>query len=78
MAAAFSKIQSLNDSPKPAKLVERTLRCQKKVFIPLLVQKNYLEELDQSLLKHFFSMTRDNEGLEADVLIYYRRFIVVL
>ena len=72
MAAAISKIQSLSDSPKPAKLVERTLRCQEKVFIPLLVQNNYLEELDQSLLKHFFAMVRDNEGFKADVIIYLR------
>ena len=72
MAAAISKIQSLSDSPKPAKLVERTLQCQEKVFIPLLVQNNYLEELDQSLLKHFFAMVRDNEGLKADVIIYLR------
>ena len=72
MAAAISKIQSLNDSPKPAKLVERTLRCQEKVFIPLLVQNNYLEELDQSLLTHFFTMICDNEGLEADIIIYLR------
>ena len=72
MAAAISKIQSLNDSSGPAKLVERTLRCQERVFIPLLVQNNYLEELDQSLLKHFFTMIRDNEGLEADVIIYLR------
>ena len=71
-AATISKIQSLSDSPKPAKLVERTLRCQEKVFIPLLVQNNYLEELDQSLLKHFFAMVRDNEGLKADVIIYLR------
>ena len=72
MAATISKIQSLSDSPKPAKLVERTLQCQEKVFIPLLVQNNYLEELDQSLLKHFFAMVRDNEGLKADVIIYLR------
>ena len=73
MAAAISKIQSLSDSPKPAKLVERTLRCQEKVFIPLLVQNGFLEELDhQSLLRHFFDMVRDNEGLKADVIIYLR------
>ena len=72
MAAAISKIQSLSDSPKPAKLVEHTLRCQEKVFIPLLVQNGFLEELDQSLLRHFFDMVRDNEGLKADVIIYLR------
>ena len=75
MAAAISKIQSLSDSPKPAKpakLVERTLRCQEKVCIPLLVQNGFLEELDQSLLKHFFDMVRNNEGLRADVIIYLR------
>ena len=35
MAAAISKIQSLQDATKPYRLVERTLLCQKKVFIPL-------------------------------------------
>ena len=56
MAAAISKIQSLSDSPKPAKLVERTLRCQEKVFIPLLVQNGFLNNLDRSLLCNFFKM----------------------
>ena len=70
MAAAISKIQSLSNSPKPAKLVERTLRCQEKVFIPLLVQNGFLNNLDQSLLCNFFDMVRDNEGLKADVIIY--------
>ena len=49
MAAAISKIQSLNDSPGLAKLVERTLRCQERVFIPLLVQNNYLEEYGRGM-----------------------------
>ena len=35
MAAAISKIQSLQDASKPCQLVERTLLCQEKVFIPL-------------------------------------------
>ena len=39
MAAAISKIQSLQDATKPCRLVERTLLCQEKVFIPLLVKK---------------------------------------
>ena len=52
--------------------MERTLRCQEKVFIPLLIQNGFLEELDQSLLRHFFDMVRDNEGLKADVIIYLR------
>ena len=72
IAAAISKIQSLSNSPKPAKLVERTLRCQEKVFIPLLVQNGFLQELDQSLLWNFFDTARDNEGLKADVIIYLR------
>ena len=72
MAAAISKIQSLNDSPKPAKLVERTLRCQEKVFIPLLVKNGFLNGLDQSLLANFFKMVRDSDGLKADVIIYLR------
>ena len=72
MAAAVSKIQSLSNSPKPAKLVERTLRCQETVFIPLLVRNGFLQELDQSLLHHFFDMVRNNEGLKADVIIYLR------
>ena len=72
MAAAISNIQSLSNLPKPAKLVERTLRCQEKVFIPLLVQNSFLQELDQSLLWNFFDMVRDNEGLKADVIIYLR------
>ena len=70
MAAAISKIQSLNDSPKPAKLVERTLRCQENVFIPLLVKNGFLNGLDQSLLANFFKMVRDSDGLKADVTIY--------
>ena len=72
MAAAISKIQSLRDSPKPAKLVERTLQCQEKVFIPLLVQNGFLNGLDQSILANFFNMVRDNVGLKADVIIYLR------
>ena len=72
MAAAISKIQSLSNSPKPAKLVERTLRCQEKVFIPLLVQNGFLNNLDQSLLAALFDMAHDNEGLKADVIIYLR------
>ena len=72
MAAAISKIQSLNGSPKPAKLVECTLRCQEKVFIPLLVKNGFLNNLDQSLLANFFNMVCDNEGLKADVIIYLR------
>ena len=72
MAAAISKIQSLNDSPKPAKLVERTLQCQEKVFIPLLIQNGFLNGLDQSLLANFFKMVRNSEGLKADVIIYLR------
>ena len=39
MAAAISKIQLLQDATKPCRLVERTLLCQEKVFIPLLVKK---------------------------------------
>ena len=72
IAAAISKIQSLNDSPKPAKLVERTLQCQEKVFIPLLIQNGFLNGLDQSLLANFFKMVRNSEGLQADVIIYLR------
>ena len=72
MAATISKIQSLSNSPNPAKLVERTLRCQEKVFIPLLVQNGFLNNLDQSLLCAFFDMVRDNDGLKADVIIYLR------
>ena len=72
MAAAISKIQSLNDSPGPAKLVERTLLCQQKVFIPLLIKNGYLSELDQSILEQFFQMTRGMTGLKADVIIYLR------
>ena len=72
MAAAISKIQSLNDLPKPAKLMERTLQCQEKVFIPLLIQNGFLNGLDQSLLANFFKMVRDSEGLKADVIIYLR------
>ena len=74
MAAAISKIQSLNDSPKPAKLVERTLRCQEKVFIPLLIKNGFLNELDQSLLENFFEMVRtgSSKSVVADVIIYLR------
>ena len=72
MAAAISKIQSLNDSPKSSKLVERTLRCQEKVFIPLLIKNGFLNSLDQSLLANFFKMVRDSDGLKADVIIYLR------
>ena len=72
MAAAISKIQSLNDSPGPAKLVERTLLCQEKVFIPLLIKNGYLSGLDQSILEQFFHMIRDMTGLKADVIIYLR------
>ena len=72
MAAAISKIQSLNDSSKPAKLVERTLRCQEKVFIPLLIKNGFLNGLDQSLLANFFEMVRSSDGLKADVIIYLR------
>ena len=56
MAAAISKIQSLQDATKPYRLVERTLLCQEKVFVPLLVENGFLTELEQSLLAHFFTM----------------------
>ena len=72
MAAAISKIQSLNDSPKSAKLVERTLRCQEKVFIPLLVKNGFLDDMDRSLLAAFFTMVCEDEKIRADVIIYLR------
>ena len=72
IAAAISKIQSLNDSPGPAKIVERTLLCQEKVFIPLLIKNGFLSGLDQSILEQFFHMTRSMTGLKADVIIYLR------
>ena len=74
MAAAISKIQSLNDSSKPAKLVERTLRCQEKVFIPLLIKNGFLNDLDQSLLANFFEMVckSNSNSVVADVIIYLR------
>ena len=72
MAAAISKIQSLNDFSKPAKLVERTLKCQEKVFIPLLIKNGFLNNLDQSLLANFFEMVCNSDRLKADVIIYLR------
>ena len=72
MAAAISKIQSLQDAPKPCRLVERTLLCQEKVFIPLLVKNDFLTELDQSLLAHFFTMAKKYDGVVADVIVYLR------
>ena len=55
-----------------AKLVERTLRCQEKVFIPLLIKNGFLNDLDQSLLANFFEMVSNSDGLKADVIIYLR------
>ena len=72
MAAAISKIQSLQDASKPYRLVERTLLCREKVFIPLLVENGFLTELEQSLLAHFFTMVKNHEGVVADVIIYLR------
>ena len=72
MAAAISKIQSLQDASKPYRLVERTLLCQEKVFIPMLVENGFLTELEQSLLVHFFTMVKNHEGVVADVIIYLR------
>ena len=70
MAAAISKIQSLQDASKLYRLVERTLLCREKVFIPLLVENGFLTELEQSLLAHFFTMVKNHEGVVADVIIY--------
>ena len=70
MAAAISKIQSLQDTTKPYRLVERTLLCQEKVCIPLLVENGFLTELEQSLLAHFFTMVKNNSGVVADVIVY--------
>ena len=72
MTAAISKIQSLQDTSKPYRLVERTLLCQEKVFIPLLVKNNFLTELEQSLLEHFFTMVKNHEGVVADIIVYLR------
>ena len=72
MAAAISKIQSLQDATKPCQLVERTLLCQEKVFIPLLIENGFLAELEQSLLAHFFTMVKNQDGVVADVIVYLR------
>ena len=72
MAAAISKIQLLQDAAKPCRLVERTLLCQEKVFIPLLVENGFLMELEQSLLAHFFTMVKNKDGVVADVIVYLR------
>ena len=72
MAAAIYKIQLLQDATKPYRLVERTLICQEKVFIPLLIENNFLTELEQSLLAHFFTMVKNNSGVVADVIVYLR------
>ena len=72
MAAAISKIQSLQDATKLYRLVERTLLCQEKVFIPLLIENGFLTELEQSLLAHFFTMVKNNSGVVADVIVYLR------
>ena len=72
MAAAISKIQSLQDASKPYRLVERTLLCREKVFIPLLVENGFLTDLEQSLLAHFFTMVKNHEGVVADVRVYLR------
>ena len=72
MAAAISKIQSLQNAAKPCRLVERTLLCQEKVFIPLLIENGCLTELDQSLLAHFFAMVKQHNGVVADVIVYLR------
>ena len=72
MAAAISKIQSLQDATKLYRLVERTLLCQEKVFIPLLIENNFLTELEQSLLAHFFTMVKNNSDVVANVIAYLR------
>ena len=69
MATAISKIQSLQDAAKPCQLVERTLLCQEKVFIPLLIENGCPTELDQSLMAHFFAMVKQHNGVVADVIV---------
>ena len=71
MVAATTKIESL-DYADECRLVERSLASQEHVFIPHLVEGGHLNELDQSLLAHFFETVRDYDGLEPDVIIYLR------
>ena len=68
----YVQIQSLQDASRPYRLVERTLLCQEKVFIPLLVENGFLTDLEQSLLAHFFAMVKTHEGVVADVIVYLR------
>ena len=50
-------------------MVERTLECQKQIFIPMLIKNKLISDLDRSLLDHFFWLYKTAEEVKADTRI---------
>jgi len=73
LAALVSKCEQLNSFSETKSLItERSLESQRKVFIPLLKNSGYINDLDISILDRLFEQICKSEAVKPDLYVYLK------
>ena len=70
--AALTKVEQLSNSLDFLKITERTLESQLHVFIPILFEKKYINQLQKDILEKMITNLSEIPYIKPDLIIYLK------